>query len=157
MLRDNYGCFACRGVSAGHIAANCPYKDNHDVSDKPIKEEVAIVDGFVVTRTATTAESDTGSEHYHSVPIITVPTKIQRAVIRSGIDSGASINMITPKMVKKHNLIEKPSSPIQVHQAMDHKGSIHKTKVVSEVGFPSLQPANLSGQVLTDISLSLLP
>ena len=135
LLIENNGCFACRKVNAGHIAPNCPEFPQTRGAVK--KEIVSIVNGYVVRHAVDTIESEPESS-YSSVPVVTVPIRIQNAeAINSGIDSGATINVISPRMVKKHRLAEQPAPPVKIHQAMDPNGTIYNTKVVSIVTLPS--------------------
>ena len=53
------------------------------------------------------------------------------------MDSGASINVISPRVVKRHNLAKQPASPVRIQQALDPDSSVHDTKVVSAVTLPT--------------------
>ena len=138
LLVANKGCFLCRKINAGHIASNCPERKGSSTSNptQTVKrEEVSIIDGYVV-RHPVSSEFESESDSYSSVPIITVPTKIQQSIVHAGVDPGASINVISPRVVKKHRLIELPAPLIRIHQALDSNGSSHDTKVVSTVTLP---------------------
>ena len=137
---NHEGCFSCRKTYAGHFWKDCPLRTGGSGSNSGRntrgsnvkKEEVSIVDGYVDS----SVQSDVESDSYSSVPIMTVPTRIQRAVVNSGVDPGASINVISPCVVREHKLIEQPTSPVKIHQALDPDGSLHNTKVVSTVTLP---------------------
>ena len=138
-LFKHKGCYRCRRTYADYIGKDCPgldviTGDSSRNTRNVKKEEVSEIvdDGYIVSSVQTDAESDS----YLSVPVITVPARIQHAVVESGIDCGASINVISPRMVKKHKLSEQPASPVKIHQALDPNGSLHNTKVVSAVTLP---------------------
>ena len=73
VLVANNSCFKCRRVNAGHISYDCP-KGRRASSTTSIKrEEVSIVDGYIVRRLS--PEQDVESPPYYcSVPTIVVPT-----------------------------------------------------------------------------------
>ena len=104
VLAANKGCFLYRKVNAGHIALNCPERKGGEGSSIIKKEEVSIVDGYVV-RCSVPSESDADSDSYSSVPIITIPTRIQQAAVDATVDAGATINVISPRTVKEHSLV----------------------------------------------------
>src|SRR5947207_2373644 len=119
-LKKHEGCYRCRRTYAGHIALDCPGVGTSGSSGSPRamnvkKEEVSTLDGYV----ASPVQSDAESDSYSSVPIITIPIRIQQAVVESGVDPGASINVISPRMVKERNLTEQPATPLKIHQALD--------------------------------------
>lgn len=136
LLSQNNGCFKCRKINAGHMSYDCPEEKRGESSRSTgavKKEEVSIVDGYVVRRPVSPSELESESDFYSPIPIITIPTRIQRAVVSAGVDSGASVNVISPHVVKEHKLIEQPALPVRIHQALDPDGSTHNTKVVSTV------------------------
>ena len=135
LLDRNKGCYSCRKINAGHGSWNCPEYGRDDAHVNVKKEVVSIVDRYVVRQTI--SESDSESNAYHSVPVITIPTRIQSATVNSGVDCGASINVISPATVKKYDLVEQLAVPVRIHQAMDPNGTTHSTKVVSAVAFPT--------------------
>ena len=139
LLRENNGCFKCRKINAGHMSYDCPEGrkgDSYRGADVVKKEEVSIVDGYVVRRPVSPSEMELESGPYLPVPIITVPTRIQQAAVRAGVDPGASINVISPRVVEEHKLVEQPAQPVRIHQALDPDGSTYNAKVVSTVILP---------------------
>ena len=62
--------------------------------------------------------------------MITIPTQIQQAIVDSGVDPGASINVISSRVVEEHNLVTQPALPVKIRQALDPNGTVHNTKVV---------------------------
>ena len=134
LLDKNERCYAYRRIKARHMSYNCPdWKRGRTSKGHVKKEEVSIVDGYVVCRDISPSESDTETNAYSSVSVITVPTHIQEARVDSGVDSGATINVISPCVVKKYKLIERPALLIKICQTLDPKDSTHNTKVVSKV------------------------
>ena len=143
ILSANKGCFACRRVNAGHYYMDCPeYSGERRTSVK--KEVVSIVDGYVVRRPAPDPSDNVSLDNdemepfdpYPSVPMITVPAKIQSAVVEAGVDCGASLNLISPDAVDKCEASKEPANPIMLHQALDPEGQVTCEKVVSDVVLP---------------------
>ena len=97
-LSKHEGCFRCRKTYAGHFWKDCPAGvsnpggSGHARGSNVKKEEVSIVDGYVVP----SVQFDVDSDSYPSVPIITIPTRIHQAIVDSAVDPGASINVISP-------------------------------------------------------------
>ena len=54
--------------------------------------------------------------------MITIPTQIQQAIVDSGVDPGASINVISSRVVEEHNLVTQPALPVKIRQALDLTG-----------------------------------
>ena len=96
LLTKNDGCWACRKVNAGHKSWNCPEYPRDEAKVK--KETVSIVDGHVV-QLLEESESESDSSAYPSIPIISVEAMIQDTPIIAGINSGATVNLISEEIV----------------------------------------------------------
>ena len=142
--------FCFRKINAGHFSQDCSIWKG----PKAKREEVSIVDGYVVRRDTTPSQSDDEVDAYSSVPVITIPGHIQSATIDSGVDCGATITVVSPHMVKKHNLVDRPAPPVKICQAMDPKGSIYNRKVISTVALPDKSSTSVHKHEFTITPLS---
>ena len=78
-------------------------------------------------------ESESESSPYSSVPIISVKAEVQGTPLEAGIDSGATINLLDEKVVRRDNMPSKPAAPIKLHQIMDLDSVNLYRKVTSDV------------------------
>ena len=103
----------CRKVNAGHVIRNCP-----ELGNVVNKEVVRIVDDYVVHRTIDDESEDSADPH-PSVPIINLSAMIPNTILTIGVDSSATIRVISPSAIKQYNLHEQPVAPMKLHQALD--------------------------------------
>jgi hypothetical protein len=103
-------------VNAGHLSKDCPE------FPKVKKEVVSIIGEYVVHRqVSVNSDSESDPASHSSIPMITIPIKIRLAVVDAGVDSGATINLISPATAEQFGLHKQLAEPIILHQAMDHK------------------------------------
>ena len=149
-LDENYGCYWCRKINAGHMSRDCPDRIEAERKKEVKKESVSALEASVV-------ESDSDSEYSRrSVPTIKIATIIENTDMpRSLVDCGATINLISSYKVEKHAIPTHPTPPVRIHEPMNPKGVLVNKKVVSKVQVPeeeweSSKPAELLVAPLQD-------
>ena len=93
----------------------------------------SIVDGYVSSKSIEPEFESESESSYSSVPIISVKAEIQGTPLEAGIDSGATINLISEEI----DMPSEPASPINLHQAMAPDAVLLDRKVTSDVHLPS--------------------
>ena len=94
LLVVNKKYFLYKKINAGHIASNYSNKKGTFTSfTQAVKgEEVSIIDSYIVYYAI--SESETKSNSYLFVCIITIVTKIQQSTVSARVDPATSINII---------------------------------------------------------------
>jgi hypothetical protein len=144
-LRNNSGCTYCRRINVDHGWWDCPYKRKNNLNSRvdnttdrnerkktnKIKQESVnqVVD-------SPTSESESDSEYY-SVPSIKIHAMLQDTPIEGVADSGATVNLLSSKLVQQQRLPTRPARPIRLHQPMARKGVIVNEKLISKITIPS--------------------
>jgi len=83
-------------------------------------------------------ESDQEFSPYKPVPTILIPVKIAEARAPALIDTGASINTISPRVAGRTNLPRLPvHPPVCIGQAFHPTGVLVKEKINSKISIPS--------------------
>ena len=99
-------------------------------------------------------ESDQEFSPYKPVPTIRIPVKIAEARAPTLIDTGASVNTISPRAAGRTNLPHLPvCPPVRVGQAFHPTGVLIKEKINSKISIPS---KNWTSEEATDLLVTPL-
>ena len=101
VLRKAGICFKCH--QPGHISTECPDRSKEHATMPIIKVE-SIEQPVIV-------ESDQELSPYKPVPMIRIPVKVAEARTPALIDTGASVNTISPTVAGRTNLPHLPVCP----------------------------------------------
>ena len=83
-------------------------------------------------------ESDKESSPYVPVPTIRIPVRIANAKTPALIDTGASVNTVSPRVAGRTKLPRLPvRPPIRIGQAFHPTGALVKEKISARISIPS--------------------
>ena len=127
MLRKAGICFRCR--QPGHMSMECP-EGNKGHGGKWIIKVESVKQPVV--------ESDQESSPYILVPTIRIPVRIANAKTPVLIDTGASVNTVSPQVAGHMKLPRLPvCPPIRIGQVFHPTGVLVKEKISARINIPS--------------------
>ena len=148
-LSANNGCFFCRKTNAGHMSNECP--ELKIFQERKAKKEAEVnamqfqsVDAMDIGEDCSKSpcKQPVTPKSWPKAPAarppILVNVKVQNVCTPAIIDTGATTNAVSVRLVKEQQLRTQPSQPIHILQPLtSHRNIVVNTELISKIDIPS--------------------